>query len=568
VARTAASGLRSLEALRHAFGADAADRKIPLLAAVERADLQGARQVAALHDLLCYWRAFPDDRRILTAVERMLEGFERRPDLRRHREELEDSGIAGTALHFPFFWPMAVRIADRWPDRITVDWAGFEKAGELEKALHLLVPYAETVGLDSLRLSPKRWIELLKGPAETDAAFLIRRFSALPAGTAVKERLYEALDVPIRLAPGPDTPTRTREKWDSSPVIFLRRPPSRSRPSLRSVTRSAEFRVRSLPPREAALMIDLANAAMVPRHRDLLVFLNGDERDVRLADFGDGLQFAMIGAKPDHRLVLEAVYGFLTLRNGVPIGYVLNSALFGSCELAYNVFETFRGAETARNYARFVAVVSRLFRADSFTIDTYQLGLRNPEGLKSGAWWFYYKLGFRPRSPEIRELVREELAWIRKDPGHRSSQAVLRRLAADSLFWSLGRSRPDVLGRVALGNVGARISRYLAERFGGERERGIRTCSEEAAHLLGVRNLGRLTPEERTAWERWAPLVMILPRVEAWKPAERRALAGVIRAKGGRRESDFVGLFDRHPRLRRAALDLAKAPPPEQGEEG
>ena len=155
-----------------------------------------------------------------------------------------------------------------------------------------------------------------------------------------------------------------------------------------------------------------------------------------------------------------------------------------------------------------MAVVSRLFRADSFTIDTYQLGLRNPEGLKSGAWWFYYKLGFRPRSPEIRGLVRKELARIRKDPDHRSSQAVLRRLAADNLFWSLARSRSDVLGRIALGNVGARITRYLAERFGGERERGIRTCSEEAARRLGVRNLGRLPPAERKAWERWAPLVM------------------------------------------------------------
>jgi hypothetical protein len=524
--------------------------------------------VTDLHDFLCYCRAYPDDPKVLSAVERILGRFDDRPDLRRFREDLVDSGIAGTALHFPFFWPMAVRIAERWPDRISVDWGDFEKAGELEKALHLLVPYAETVALDTLRLSPRRWIRLLKGPGETDAAFLIRRFAGLRAAAPVRERVYESLDVPIRLAPGPDTPARTREKWDSAPVVFVKRSPSRTRPSLRKVVRSAEFSVRTLPPREARGMIDLANAAMVPRHRDLLVFLNGDEKDVRLVDFGDGLQFGMIGAKPEHRLVLEAVYGFLTLRNGVPIGYVLNSALFGSCELAYNVFETFRGAETARNYARFVAVVSRLFRADAFTIDTYQLGLRNPEGLQSGAWWFYYKLGFRPLDEEIRRLVREERERIAKDPAHRTSQARLRRLAGDNLYLSLGQTRPDVLGRIALGSVGAEISGYLAERFGGERERGIRTCSEEAARRLGVRSLGRLDPDERTAWERWGPLVMVLPGVERWKPAERRALARVIRAKGGRRESDFVRLFDGHARLRGAILDLAKAPPPDRPRKG
>jgi len=38
----------------------------------------------------------------------------------------------------------------------------------------------------------------------------------------------------------------------------------------------------------------------------------------------------------------------LTLKNGVPIGYVLASGLFGSSEVMYNVFETFRGGESAR----------------------------------------------------------------------------------------------------------------------------------------------------------------------------------------------------------------------------
>ena len=558
MARAASSVLQELISQKDIFGKDAASRKLELLGTLETSPLASAGQVLALHDLLYYWRAYPQNAEILVAVERMLERFDRRPDLRRFRGELEDTGIAGTALHFAFFWPMAVRVAERWPDRISVDWGVFEKAGELEKILHLLLPYSETVVLDAMRLSPRRWVELLRGPEEADATFLIRRFAALRAAAPVRERLYESPDIPIRLASGPDTPARTREKWDGAPVVFLKRAPSRARPSMRKIVRNVGFGVRSLPPGEARRMIDLANATMVPRHRDLLVFLNGDDRDVRLVDFGDGLQFAMIGARPENRLILEAVYGFLILRNGVPIGYVLNSALFCSCELAYNVFEAFRGTETARNYARFVAVVSRLFQADSFTVDPYQLGLRNQEGLKSGAWWFYYKLGFRPRNPEIRALVREELARIKTDRSYRTSRAMLQRLAADNLFYSLGRPRPDVLGRIAMGNVGVRISRYLAARFGSDRERGIRTCSDEAARLMGVRSLRRLPPDERTAWERWSPLVRILPDAERWSSAERRALVSAVRAKGGRRESDFVRLFDGHARLRRAILDLAK----------
>ncbi len=40
-----------------------------------------------------------------------------------------------------------------------------------------------------------------------------------------------------------------------------------------------------------------------------------------------------------------------------------------------------------------------LFNVDTFTVYPYQLGYGNDEGLKSGAWWFYQKLGFRARAP-------------------------------------------------------------------------------------------------------------------------------------------------------------------------
>jgi hypothetical protein len=53
-----------------------------------------------------------------------------------------------------------------------------------------------------------------------------------------------------------------------------------------------------------------------------------------VVEFAGGLAFACLGAIPARRLMLESVYGFLTLKNGVPIGYVLTSALFGSSELA------------------------------------------------------------------------------------------------------------------------------------------------------------------------------------------------------------------------------------------
>ena len=161
---------------------------------------------------------------------------------------------------------------------------------------------------------------------------------------------------------------------------------------------------------------------MVTRSRDLDAFIHGDPRDVRLIDCGDGLEFAAIGVVPERRLMLESVYGFLTLRNGVPIGYVLTSALFGSSEIAYNVFDTWRGGEAGHVYGRVLAMTRAVFGSRDFTIFPYQLGGDgNSEGIKSGAWWFYQKLGFRPRDPAVLALMERELARMAKRPAHRST---------------------------------------------------------------------------------------------------------------------------------------------------
>ncbi len=65
----------------------------------------------------------------------------------------------------------------------------------------------------------------------------------------------------------------------------------------------------------------------------------------------------------------------------------------------------------------------------------------------------------------------------------------------------------------------------------------------------------------RIRWHRWAPLVAALPGIGRWSAEERRSLADVILAKGGRRESDFVWRFDAHARLRAALRALAERPP-------
>lgn len=549
--------LRELERRKSEFGFGNAEAKRTLLTDLDRARFSSANAVLRLHEVLCFLSAYPDDAAVLAIVRRMLARFSKRRDLARHRSALADSGIAGTDIFFRFFQPTAAWLAREHASSLRIDWPEFDERDRLERMLSLLVPYAETPGLDDELFDARGWLERMKGPQETNAAFLVRRFSALDVDEFVRERMFEELDVPFRLVASADSPSRTHARHPSAPVAFQTRPLRRERPDIAREIARPPRAIRPVSMREGRALVRLAREAMITRGRDLDAFAQGDPRDVRLVDCGDGLQFACIGVRPERRLVLESVYGFLTLKNGVPIGYVLASALFNSCEVAYNVFETFRGGEAGHVYGRVLAMLRALFDADTFTIYPYQLGHENEEGLKSGAFWFYHKLGFRPRDRDVRRVLKSELAAMRHDPRHRSDRATLQLLARENVFWSTARARDDVIGVFPLGSIGLAITDSLARRFGADRELGVRTCADEAGALLYERAWHSLSHGERLAWERWSPLVLELPGIRRWPRSERRALARVVRAKGGRRESDFVRLFDAHRRLRAALRELA-----------
>ena len=373
----ASSLLRQLEKTKDAYGIDAALRKLNLLRLLKKTQLSRAKEVFRLHEVLCFLRAYPDNKEVLAQVEQMLNSFANRKDLRLHRKALVDSGIAGTLISFPFYWFTACWLAKRWPNHLSIDWAAFDKKRDLEEILHLLLPYSETLALDQLSFALRKWISQLKGTTETDAYFLIRRFETVAASSFERETFYERIDIPIKLAPGPDTPSRTHARYPPSPVVFQTQPLFQDRPSLHHEIKRCRVALRPLPPREAQKLINLAREAMVTRSRDLDVFEHAYNKDVRLVDCGRGLQFACIGVIPERRLMLEAVYGFLTLKNGVPIGYVLASALFHSVEVAFNMFETCRAAESAFIYSRVLAMVRYLFGCDTFTVPPMQLGYNN-----------------------------------------------------------------------------------------------------------------------------------------------------------------------------------------------
>jgi len=547
-----ASDLSRLESLRATYGDRAAATKLELLRVLDATHINSAARVARLHEVLCFLRAYPDDQRVLAKVTRMLEGFERRADLRQYRDELTDSGIAGTDIHYRFFWSTALWLAQRWPERLTLERDDEEAIERLDKALPLILPAAATEWFNAGTLPALPVVDRLRD-AQTDASYVVTHLARMPGDGFTREAFADALDLPFVLSPGRDTPSRTLAHFPSVPTAFQQGPLMRHRPDLREAVKTGPKAVRLLSPEAGAQLIELARASMVTRERDLMAFEYGDPQDVRLVDDGDGLAFGFCGVIPERRFLLPALYGALTLKNGVPIGYVQVETIGRFAAISFNTFETWRGAETAHVFSRLLAAVHRLFGATSLSIEPYQLGHDNAEGIETGAWWFYYKLGFRPKASVARRLVSQELARQRDDPAYRSSEEALLKLAEWHLFFELDSARSHGLPPVQ--EILHQAVLTLAARGAGERAE--QSCERDALERTGLKSLDGFTADERLAWKRWAPIVASLPEIARWSPAERRAVAEVVRAKGARRETTFVEKFAQHPKLVKALFGSA-----------
>ncbi|MBK7471022.1 MAG: hypothetical protein IPI73_10780 [Betaproteobacteria bacterium] len=549
--------LTALQRSKDRHGEGRAVAKLALLRVLARTRLRTAAEVLRLHEALCFLRAYPDDAAVLAMVERMLGHFHLRADLRQHRDELADSGIAGTAIRYRFFWATARWFAERWPGLFKLDRDSDETGRKIAAALPLLLSPAEAAALRQLDLPGFAAIDRIRkgaGKAASDATFWVRLIETMPGDTFTRQDFHDRIDAAYVLHPGAGTPARTHAWCAAAPAAFQTAPLNRGRPDLRAEMRRPPRAVRPVSAHEGGAIVELARAAMVTRGRDLDAFAYGDARDVRIVDDGPGFGFALIGTIPERRTLIPAIYGYLALRNGVPVGYGEMFPIGRFASITFNVFETFRGGEAARILARMLAVAHHVFGAGSFSLEPYQLGHDNDEAIASGAWWFYYKLGFRPLAAATRRVLRAELQRVKKQPSHRSSPATLRKLAAGPMLFDHDPKR--VPGLPPLAAIGLRVADVLAarERSAGDRERALVVCMRDAMQLAGLRTARGMSEAERRAWRRWSPLLLAIPDVAQWTPAERRALAPLIRAKAGRRESDYAALFAAHPKLQQALL--------------
>jgi len=553
--------LDRLDDLRRRFGLPEQKQLPALLRRLGRRHIATAAALARYHESLLFLCAYPPDATTLRLIEIELREFTRRvARLRDAGGDLsaldppEVSGVAGTSVSSPFSFDIVRWLHRRHASQIAIDWDEAPQDDRMAATWPRFLPLLEEDAFVEANVPYRSWLRRARG-RQPELAWLLARFEGLALSDKEKAELFDALNLFISWTPSPKT-SRTGMRL-AVPGVFYHRKPLITR---RMVSLSDEFNrepppLRNLSRAAGERMLDLARATSALRYRELYGFTYGDPARVQSARIGRGVELIMFGLPPERRLPLRAYHAAMIYKNGVPVGYFEGLSLCERIESGFNFYYGFREGETAWIYARTLNVLRKILGVTAFSIDPYQIGHENEEGIESGAFWFYRKLGFRPTRPDLLRLTRIEEERLVRSQTYRTSRTRLRRLAAGSMIFELNDRAAGDWDRFEVRHLGFAVQRRMAERFRGEPERMREKALRKVSRGLGLSEAD-LPGRAAAVLENWSLILQLIPDLESWSEAEKQAVVKIIRAKAGVDETGYLRRLQRHQRLRASLIGL------------
>ncbi len=565
--KSLATGLSELEAskLRHGRSCAAAVEK--LLASLKDAQFPDAESLIRFHDALLFLRAFPQSRKVVLLAERTLGGIGRQVDkLGKYGTKVDlfhveqFSGIAGTVINDTFTYEVARWLLRRYPKQLSVEWDFEEQGRQLGVSLPRFLPLLADDSLVEADTPYLDWMAAAAGGAERILPWLMRQLEDLPMTMLHKTAWYDSLKVNVSWSLGDSAASRTCARRNPQQMYFHREPLiRRNQVSLEAELGSPPLPIRKLLRREGEEVLDTVRDALTVRYRELYGTTRGDPESVIEADVGRGVHIFLWGLPPDRRLPLRAYHAGITFKNGVPINYIEGISLFEWMEVGFNTFYAFRDGETAWIYSKVLHLLHQLTNVTCFSVYPYQLGDQNEEAIKSGAFWFYRKLGFRPGRRELLAMTQREEARMAKQPSYRTSARTLRKLAAAHVFYEFGDGPRGLWDMFSVRNIGLAMQRRMAEKFEGDPEAMCRATSAALAASLLIHPT-RWSPIEQSVFKDFAFALSLVPELAGWSAGQRQALVEIIRAKVSADEATYLRLLQGHLALKQALVRLGSMP--------
>ncbi len=508
-----------------------------------------AKDIVKFHDALLSIMAWPENKEQLHQAKkemaRLTEAVKEIIAVDKMMEaRLSDSGLPGTELTGCFSYEITRWLVNEFSADVRLNSS--KASPETVKLLfHELMPAVEYESISSGDLTLIQRIKKLKGTSViSDAEWLINLIESAAISYSAKEFLFNELKIFITWKLNHPSASRSYSCLLQKNIFYHPKLPKRI-----DVKKIAQRKL-PLPDRlsikQKTQLVNVAKATLLFLYRETDPFTFAAADAVKLFTLEKGYSIGLYGMKKGHRLSIESYIGYLVFKNGIPVSYG-GGWMFGHrCQFGINILEPFRGGESAYIFSQLIRVYHQYFDANRFVVKPYQFGKNNKEALKSGAFWFYYKHGFRPEDVKLQKLAVDE--WEKKaiDKKYRTSIDLLKKFTSSNLVLLLSKKSVPVFDASV---VSLAITSYINQQFNGNRNNAVAESEKKTITELNIKNLSSWNTYEREALTQWSLLVQAMLDINKWNNTEKKQLLELIKSKADNNELIFIKLLQSHKRL-------------------
>ncbi len=480
------------------------------------------------HEQLLFLKAFAANKKILNAA---LAGLERISAATKQAGPFVYAGLCGdglpnTELICSYSLTLMDWLATQFPRSVNLHSSAAD-AETVRKIAQLLCPYVEFEKTTQGELNLVQRITAITGVKNSRAqlSWLMDTFATCSLPLQVKEELFRQLKVYVQWKMDEPACSRSFLHFNIGEIFF-------QKTYLKKVnSQQAIAQKINAPQKLTALQKQVlcdtikTSLAFLCRETDPVTY--ADEETVQLFDTGRGFSIALLYMQKEKRLSLESYVGYMAFKNGVPVSYG-GGWIFGSrCKIGVNIYPAFRRGESAWMFCQVLRLYHQYFSVAGFDVSPYQFGKGNAEGLKSGAFWFYYRLGFRPANVDICSLAASEWQKITSDKKYRTPKNVLKKFTVCPVSLTVpGRLVPDHTAA----ELSAAVSRYINQYF---------NCNRTTAVIAGFKKL-KNEFRIQTRNETLALLCLLINEKTTFTEREKKEIQKVFGLQAKSNERDFI----------------------------
>ncbi|MFI5186351.1 MAG: hypothetical protein ACHQF0_06480 [Chitinophagales bacterium] len=466
-----------LFSIRNHYGKINSNQKLNLLNAINREKPTTKKGLLLWYDSLLFLLGYPDNRSVYKIASEALQQLELHIQSHENlKNRLFNSGITNTNLCAAFSFEIVKWLRKKSPKNIWLDSIDANE-GQIQSILSVVMPKVESEILQDANTNWRLWFKgsLKKGEELLDQ--LIAVFDETDLRPEIKDELWAAIGINVEI----------------NCASHLCLPPSLIKPYYHRslirknfVQRASELKFRkiTLNESEAEKIIECGRMILVRHLREIDPISFTELPFVSFYQLPHGLSIALTGMVPNRRHPIDSYMGYLVFKNGLPVAYAASWILFDSARIGLNVFPSYRGGESQYIFEQVLKLHSKVYHLNRFSVDPYQLGKENSDGIRSGAFWVYYHAGFRPLRKEQQQLALSESLKIRSTKGYRSPYSALTKLA-DSRMEMILKKNAVRLDATDLSQAYARI---LRDQYNDTRKPAEERLLIKLAQLLKIKN--------------------------------------------------------------------------------